>query len=32
MEMCLLEDEQGWFSKKFQAYFMAENVIVTFPT
>lgn len=32
MEICLLEDEQGWFSKKFQAYFMAENVIVTFST
>lgn len=30
MEIRLLEDEQGWFSEKFQAYFMAENVIPTF--
>jgi len=32
MEICLLEDEQRWFSEKFQAYFMPENVIVTFST
>lgn len=32
MEICLSEDEQGWFSEQFQAYFIAENVVVTFST